>query len=59
MPTFISAEAQARMALRFSSRRVWSFRPIRNFRRTMGAIDALGRGVSSRNRVVFGSEILM
>lgn len=54
MPTFISAEAQARMSLRFSSSRVWSFRPIRNFRRTMGAMDALVYGVSLKCWVVVG-----
>jgi hypothetical protein len=33
--------AQARMGLRFCKNLDWSFSPNRNFRRTMGAIDAL------------------
>jgi len=41
MPTFISAQAQARISPRFWRSRVGSFRPMRNLRRTMGAMDAL------------------
>jgi hypothetical protein len=41
MPTFISADAQARMLPRFWRKRDWSFIPMRNFSRTMGAMEAL------------------
>ena len=50
MPTFISAEAQARIEPRFSRKRDWSFIPMRNFRRTMGAMDALVRHVSRESK---------
>lgn len=41
MPTFISAVAQARISPRFWRSRFGSFRPIKNLRRTIGAMEAL------------------
>ncbi|KAH8627861.1 hypothetical protein IG631_17629 [Alternaria alternata] len=41
MPTFISAQAQARISPRFCRSLFGSFKPMRNLRRTIGAIEAL------------------